>query len=211
MSFFVSAFSKRLSVSLKMFFGAAGVSMCFFSPVMAQDQKAKDLPEQRPAPLQTLSQDELLSRLAKASTEREAKLLSAQIEKRWSRSGSDTADLLMKRAGLAMIGEDAALAAELAEKALVLAPNWAEGWSRRAFALYALDDRAGALKDLERALSLEPRHYTSLTALGHIMSASEQPKKALSAYRRAKALHPFLSELDTRINRLKPDVEGRDL
>jgi tetratricopeptide (TPR) repeat protein len=182
-------------------------------PALAQEQKNREQPalEQRKAPLNTLSTDELLARLARAASEQEAKPLSAQLEKRWSQSGSDTADLLMKRAGQAMAGEDASLAAELAERALLLAPNWAEGWSRRAFALYALNDHIGALRDLEMALSLEPRHYTSLAALGHIMSASDQPKKALSAYRRAKALHPFLNDLNARIDRLKPDVDGRDL
>ena len=163
-------------------------------------------PQPRRPPL-----DELFARLAGAKDDEEAKGIAGLIERRFERSGSDTADLLMQRSGEAIRGEDAALAVELLDRVTQLKPDWAEAWNRRAAAFYQLDDPARAIMDLQESLAREPRHFGAWIALGHVEMAAGDKQKALLAYRKALALYPLQPELKKTIERLAPDVDGRDL
>ena len=82
---------------------------------------------------------------------------------------------------------------------------------RRAALFTLLGDDQRAAVDLQRALTLEPRHYQALAALGVIFSRNEDSRNALKAWRRSLALNPFQPELKQRVDRLAPDVDGRDL
>jgi tetratricopeptide (TPR) repeat protein len=166
---------------------------------------------EKPADPRGASLEELYDRLAKAGDESEGKGIAALIERRWSRSGSDTADLLMSRAAEAADRKDYPLAVELLDRVLALEPGWAEAWYRRANVFYLLDDPVSALADLRRTLDLEPRHFGAWTGLGHILMSSEDKPHALAAYRRALQIYPQLSVVQTLVERLAPQVDGQDL
>ncbi|WP_375460506.1 tetratricopeptide repeat protein [uncultured Enterovirga sp.] len=155
--------------------------------------------------------DELFARLASAKDEDEAKGVANLIERRLERSGSDTADLLMQRSGEALKGEDAALAVELLDRVMQLKPDWAEAWNRRAAAFHRLEDSGQAILDLQQALVREPRHFTAWTALGHLELAQGNSDRALAAFRKALKIHPHLASVTTIVERLAPEVDGRDL
>lgn len=155
--------------------------------------------------------DDLFARLATASDETEAKGIENLIERRFARSGSDTADLLMTRAVEALEGKDAPLAIELLDRVTQLRPGWAEAWHRRAAAFYMLEDPADAMADLHKALTAEPRHFAAWAALGHVYMASGDKRRALEAYRKALVLHPFLEDAKKVIDRIAPEIDGRDL
>lgn len=157
------------------------------------------------------SLDDLFARLAAAKDETEAKGVAGLIERRFARSGSDTADLLMSRAGEALEAKDAALAIELLDRVTQLKPEWAEAWNRRAAAFYTLDDPVDAMADLSRAIAQEPRHFNAWMALGHLRMASDDKRRALEAYRRALALHPFIEGVQKIVDRIAPEIDGRDL
>jgi tetratricopeptide (TPR) repeat protein len=163
-------------------------------------------PPERPNTIESL-----FERLSGAKDEDEARGIATLIERRWSRSGSDTADLLMSRAGEAFRDKEYGLSIELLDRILALKPDWAEAWHRRATAFYLLDDPVRAMSDLQQAIAREPRHFGAWAGLGHILMASENKKGALEAYKRAFALHPHMEKLKDLIERLKPDVDGIDL
>nr|WP_155912142.1 tetratricopeptide repeat protein [Methylobacterium sp. 77] len=141
----------------------------------------------------------------------EAKGISRLIEQRLGRSGSATADLLTERARQAMSGRDFPLAVELMDRATTLEPHWAEGWNRRATVFWLLTDPTNAIADLQRTLVLEPRHYEAWAALGRIYLSIDDKRRALDAFRRAAAIYPRMEKLQSAIDKLKPDIEGRDL
>jgi len=120
----------------------------------------------RPATL-----DDLFTRLAAAKDESEANGVANLIERRWSRSGSDTADLLMSRAGDAIKANDHALAIELLDRVVTLKPDWAEGWNKRATAFFMMDDPVSSIADIRQVLAREPRHFGAWAGLGHIYMA----------------------------------------
>ncbi len=173
---------------------------------------AKEAPtKEQPPPPKPVTLDDLFERLSKAGSEREAEGISNLIERRFARSGSDTADLLLTRATQAFEKKDFPLAIELLDRVLALRPNWAEAWYRRATVFYQIDDPVGAMADLHRALKIEPRHFNAWTGLGHILMASDDKTRALEAYRRVLKINPQQSSVQTIVNRLVPDVDGQDL
>ena len=181
-------------------------------PVSAQDAaRPKAPPKEQPPPPKPVTLDDLFDRLSKAGSEREAEGISSLIERRFSRSGSDTADLLLSRATEAFGEKNFPLAIELLDRVLALQPNWAEAWYRRATIFYQIDDPVGAMADLHRALKIEPRHFNAWTGLGHILMASDDKGRALEAYRRVLKINPQESSVQTIVKRLAPDVDGQDL
>jgi len=179
-------------------------------PSHAQEDGRPEAPAQQQQP-KSFTLDDLFERLSKAGSEREAEGISNLIERRFSHSGSDTADLLLSRATKAFEKKDFPLAIELLDRVLALQPNWAEAWYRRATVFYQIDDPVGAMADLHRALQIEPRHFNAWTGLGHILMASDDKVRALEAYRRVLKINPQQSNVQTIVNRLAPDVDGQDL
>lgn len=155
--------------------------------------------------------DDLYARLKAAADTTEAKGVTLLIEQRLGRSGSATADLLSERARQAMSGQDYPLAVELMDRAVTLEPSWPEGWNRRATIFWLLSDQGAAIADLQRTLVLEPRHFEAWAALGRIYLALDDKRRALDAFRRAAAINPRMEKLQDAIDRLAPDVDGRDL
>lgn len=177
-------------------------------PVAAPDEPSgrSKAETRRPSTL-----DDLFARLAAAGDDAEAKGVANLIERRLARSGSDTADLLMSRAVEALESKDAPLAIELLDRVTQLRPGWAEAWHRRAAAFYMLEDPADALADLHRAIAAEPRHFAAWAALGHIRMAGGDKRRALEAYRKALELHPFLEDAKKVVDRIGPEIDGREL
>lgn len=155
--------------------------------------------------------DGLFDRLAKASDPDEAGGIAALIERTWMRSGSDTADLLMSRAVAAMGSDHRDVATALLDKIVVLAPDWAEGWNKRATLRFLEDDDAGSMEDLSHVLALEPRHFGALSGMGFILKRNGLDAGALKALRKALALYPENPDLRKAVEQLTPEVEGRDL
>ena len=155
--------------------------------------------------------DKLFDNLAKAEAPMQAQLIAEAIAKRFNRSGSDTVDLLALRANDAMLAEDPALAIELLDRAIMLRPQWAEGWNDRAMVFMSLEDHTRAMADLVEVLRLEPRHYQAMIALGAIMQNRGQLKAAYHLYQRAHAIYPLHAKCNEALEHLRPQVEGRDL
>jgi tetratricopeptide (TPR) repeat protein len=179
---------------------------------LAQAKAADPKPQTEPAkPRKPATLDELFTRLAGAKDESEANGVANLIERRWARSGSDTADLLMSRAEEALKAKEFPLAVELLDRVLTLRPEWAEAWHRRATAFFLLDDPVSAIADIQRVLTREPRHFGAWAGLGHIYVSGGDKKRALEAYRKALAIHPYLAKLREAIERLTPEIDGRDI
>ncbi|WP_197514215.1 hypothetical protein [Methylobacterium platani] len=208
---------RRLSPSIRLMAGLLGAPAFVVSaiaPAVAVAAAPPDAPRKdaaKEAPRAPVTLDDLYARLKAAKDDAEARGIAQLIERRLDRSGSDTVDLLASRAAEAMQAKDYPLAVELLDRVTVLEPGWAEGWSRRATAFYLLEDQASALADLHKTLTLEPRHFEAWAALAHIYMASDDKTRALAAFRRAEAIYPRMGKVHEAIERLAPDVDGRDL
>lgn len=155
--------------------------------------------------------DSLFQRLAKAEDERNAELLEKAVWQIWLRSGSDTIDVLMQQSIRAMNDERSDAALAILDSVVELAPNYPEGWNKRATVLYIRKQYDASLRDIEKVLALEPRHFGALSGLGLIKRAQGHGKEALEAYRKALAIHPFLSGVKQAVRELEIEVEGQAL
>lgn len=164
------------------------------------------------APDASKSLDSLFDRLAKADDEEEAKGIANLIERRWLRSSSDVTDLLMTRALTVMQPKDQDLpqAIELLDRVIGLEPQWAEAYNKRATAFFMLGDYQRSMLDVRQTLLREPRHFGALSGLGQIMLVTGDKKRALEAFRKAQAINPRLQNVKQIIEKLAPDVDGRD-
>lgn len=152
--------------------------------------------------------DDLYKRLSQAKDAEEAAGISRLIDRRQSKSGSPTVDLLMKRAQKAQNTGNPALAVELSDRALVLEPTWAPGWTERASFFILLNDPIAALDDLKKAVSLEPRLFHAWARIGTIFFESEENKAALAAFRKAIEIYPFFPEVLPFVQQLTRKLEG---
>ena len=92
-----------------------------------------------------------------------------------------------------------------------LAPEFAEGWNRRATVHFLRGDYGASVADIMRVLELEPRHFGALSGLGIILDRLDRKSEALAVFRRALEIHPHLDGASEAVDRLTPTVEGQEL
>ena len=152
----------------------------------------------------------LLSALAEADAP-QALRLERQLLALWSKSGSASMDMLLKRGRDALEASDTRAAIEHLTALTDHAPDFAEGWHARASAYFEAGLYGPALADLERALLLNPNNYNAIIGLGAMFETFDDPERAYEAYQRAQAIHPHHEEVGKALERLKPEVEGKTL
>ncbi len=77
-----------------------------------------------------------------------------------------------------------------ADQVVDRAPDYAEGWNRRATIYYMLDRYDESLADIDRVLALEPRHFGALSGRGLCLMALGRLEEAEAAFVSALAIHP---------------------
>ena len=153
--------------------------------------------------------DRLFTQLKAVRTAPEAATIEAQITQLWLKSGSDTVDVLMGRAGAAMEVQDVAAAKKLLDAVVEMKPDYAEVWYRRAELLLLMDSQQEALADLEKAIDLEPRHFRALQLIGRLAESAGDKRAALEAYRKAATLNPMMEAAARRANELGFELDRK--
>ncbi len=137
--------------------------------------------------------------------------LAREIELEWSRSGSAAMDLLLRRGNDAIEAGDALAAIEHFTALTDHAPDFAEGWYRRALA-YAMADLDGpAMADLQHALALEGRHFDAIASIGAIAERTGREGLARRAYEAALQIYPNHPRATEGLARLDAESPGKDI
>ncbi len=155
--------------------------------------------------------DAMFDELKDAPTEEEAESTALDIWAAWLESGSPTVDILMERALAAQAQGDLGTARALYDRAILITPDYAEAWHRRASVFLAQDRVDEALRDLNEALTHEPRHFGAWAGLGSILERLGAKEEALEAYREALAIHPFMEPARRGASRLAEATDGTAL
>jgi tetratricopeptide (TPR) repeat protein len=153
----------------------------------------------------------LYDQLKAAESEAGSELIVAAIEKVWSQSGSDTANVLMERAGLAIKARNYELATSLLQALTEVEPRYAEGWNQLATIYFLREDYENAMHQLKRVLALEPHHFKAIEGLSIILRETGRKKAALKATRQVLAIYPHLKTAKQAEEELTREVEGQGI
>jgi tetratricopeptide (TPR) repeat protein len=151
----------------------------------------------------------LYAYLATAEDERQAQPITQAIERLWLFADSDTIGVLMDRSVRAVADKNLDLALRFLDAVVDLAPDYAEGWNRRAYVHYLKNDVERMVGDLRRCLALEPNHYRAMDGLAQVLRETGQKKAALKAYERLIEIHPNANGAQDAVKELSRDVEGQ--
>ena len=185
-------------------------------PAETPEQKAEALkkalaPKPTPAVVRQTTIDNLFKRLAAADEPDVGRVVAGAIERLWLRSDSATADLLMERAIAAIAANQLPLAQQMLDKTIELEPDWTEAWNKRATVRFLAGDLDGSMADIDQVLKREPRHFGALTGMAAILRKTGFDAQALAVFRKVLALYPAQPELAAQVEKLKTEVEGREL
>jgi tetratricopeptide (TPR) repeat protein len=156
-----------------------------------------------PLQLREESLDVLFAKLQQPTSEKAAREVEQKIWTLWSQSDSPTADVLLGQAVAAMDARDSASSFAILDRVVSSYPNYAEAWNKRATLNFIVGKYAASLKDIEKVLDLEPRHFGALAGRGMIYNAQEEWGLALDAYRDALAVNPNMPSVKQAIKELE--------
>ena len=152
--------------------------------------------------------DGLFQRLQHTPDPAEAHALEQRIWRVWLQTEDAAVNQLMQQGVLALQGQHYATALRAFDRMVEQAPDFAEGWNKRATVHYLMGNWRASVRDIQRTLALEPRHFGALFGLGLIYDALEQPEAALRSYEATLALNPHSENTRQRIEELRQQLRG---
>ena len=152
--------------------------------------------------------NELFGILSRESDPKKAQRTSRQIVQKLTDSGSASINLLMERASEAMRKNDHAVALDILDQVVTLAPDYAEGWNRRATLFFAMKDFGRSIADVERVLELEPRHFGALSGLAAMLQALGRDKRALEVWYKVLEVYPANEQAQSSVIKLEEKLAG---
>ena len=153
--------------------------------------------------------DGLFARLQSTSDPAEADEVAAQIWNIWTRHGTEEVDLIMAHGIVAMNTGDLRRALQAFDVVVNLAPEFAEGWNKRATVFFYLRNYEASIGDIQRTLALEPRHFGALSGLGLVTEAIGDDAAALRAFESALEIHPHMRHARQRVKELRAKIKGK--
>ena len=147
--------------------------------------------------------DALFERLRLTADGYEANLIEREIWDIWTASGAEALDQLMER-GIRAMGQGDHEVALVAFNAIIeAAPDFAEGWNKRATLYWLMGDFEASVADIERTLALEPRHFGALSGLAMIRMAQQRLADAAKALKAVIAIHPHAGDAARQLERIE--------
>ncbi len=134
-----------------------------------------------------------------------------RIRREWDKSGSASADFLLRRGEKALEAGEYTQAIDHLTALTDHAPDFAAGWALRARTFFEMDEYGRAIGDLEHVIALNPQHFDALMGLAIMLDEMQRPVDAYEAYMQVKAIHPHQAGLSEALERLEREVLGREI
>ena len=90
-----------------------------------------------------------------------------------------------------------------------VAPNWAEGWNKRATVLYLMGKYQDSLNDIDEVLKRESRHFGALSGQGLIHIEMKNYEKAIKSYEAVQKIYPSINSAKVTIPQLKKLIKDK--
>ena len=154
--------------------------------------------------------DPLFSQLRIVKNPSEAKILEGAIWRIWIESSDQKVGQFLSLGIRFMNAGDFGPALNAFNEVTRLAPEFAEGWNKRATINFLLKDYTSSVRDIAQTLRLEPRHFGALSGLGLINAAIGRDQAAVKAFEQALAINPHMPGARLHVKELKKKLEGEE-
>ena len=154
--------------------------------------------------------DSLFDRLATTSSAEEASDISNEIWQRWSANDDPDVSQLMEIGIRALNYSTYRKALRSFDRVIEMAPQFAEGWNKRATLYYHIREYRRSIDDIKETLRLEPRHFGAWSGLGLVSIAQENYTGALAAFKKALSINPHISNIRRYVQKLEDWQQRKD-
>jgi tetratricopeptide (TPR) repeat protein len=155
--------------------------------------------------------DALFGELKDAEQATVAQQVEREIWNIWTASDDGAVTLLMRDGVAAMARQDYRGAVRKFDQIVDIAPDFAEGWNKRATVRYLMGDYQGSLADIEKTLALEPRHFGALSGRGLVYIELDKPERALESFEAALEIHPTMPGANHNAMLLRRYLDSREI
>jgi tetratricopeptide (TPR) repeat protein len=155
--------------------------------------------------------DGLFAELKTTDNKQKADSVTAEIWSIWLYAGDPAVDWMMHESNRYMtVGElDSALGGYA--RIIGAAPEFAEGWNKRATVHFLMGNFPASIQDIKATLALEPRHFGAFIGLGLIYLQLGEERAALEALERALEINPHLSGTRQKVLELRGRLNGKKI
>ena len=147
--------------------------------------------------------DELFDQLIETNDLKNAEKLEKKIWAVWSKhpNNSGLTDKMEFGTELMQYG-DYNYALKVFDNIIVADPQWSEAWNKRATLYFLMNKLTSSLDDIDKVLSIEPRHFGALSGQARIFIKLQKYEKAIKSIERALEFYPSF-----RSRELIPEIE----
>ena len=98
---------------------------------------------------------------------------------------------------------------EIFSQIILVDPNWAEAWNKRATVLYMLGRYQESQEDIDEVLKLEKRHFGALSGQGLVQTELKNYDKAINSYKEVQKIYPSMQAPKLMIPKLEELIKGQ--
>ena len=147
--------------------------------------------------------DRLFERLTITTSEEEASNITREIWQRWTANDDPEVSQLMQTGIRALNYSTYRRALQSFDRDIEMAPEFAEGWNKRATLYYHIKEYRRSIDDIKETLRLEPRHFGAWSGLGLVSIAQENYSGALAAFKKALSINPHIANIRRYVQKLE--------
>ena len=154
--------------------------------------------------------DGLFERLAVTTSDEEASNITHEIWQRWTANDDPNVSQLMQIGIRALNYSTYRKALQSFDRVIEMAPEFAEGWNKRATLYYHIKEYRRSIDDIKKTLRLEPRHFGAWSGLGLVSIAQENYSGALAAFKKALSINPHIPNIRRYVQKLEDWQQRKD-
>ena len=147
--------------------------------------------------------DRLFERLTITTSDEEASNITREIWQRWTANDDPEVSHLMKIGIRALNYSTYRRALQSFDRVIEMAPEFAEGWNKRATLYYHIREYQRSIDDIKETLQLEPRHFGAWSGLGMVSIAQENYSGALAAFKKDLSINPHIANIRRYVQKLE--------
>ena len=140
---------------------------------------------------QTNVLDKLFEQLIKTKDLNNAERLEKKIWSVWNKHPKDNGLTDKMEFGIELMQYgDYYYALRVFDNIIVADPQWSEAWNKRATVHFLMNKLTNSLDDIDKVLSIEPRHFGALSGQARIFIKLQEYEKAILSIKRALVFYP---------------------